>query len=895
MTVVKQLLRWSPLVAIAIELGHLYGWVAAASFIGIAFTIRKYGFISVIAAVLLVWLGHVRYTVMLEGAAYRLLWVTFIDAVFRITRNRPPRLASVVPRLRCGHGLQARIQAADQALQQRFGATALDAYLAILADHPIGRCDRALYLRSAEAAVLAGNARLALELAEAAVRDLQGEPVGQLATILVRAHAIQARAYLLLRDIAGATKAIRAAQRGTQADRSTDRYLRWAAADVYLAGRPVKSNNEVTHDLSNAIVGQQLTLRPDEALGRCLLNTGWRALDAGLPEAAFDLTVIAIESVKLGSRFVQTLVETGKRRIPRRRVTAWHLYCDAITLQVAAMARTGSHRNASGDDAVNRATSAAVQFDDPWATARLMFEHARWSIRNGKTTASVGLLQQALNLGDYRLHTFSDTVRQADWVAIRSEIAATLTEITGQPGTAFIGAWPPTPGHLQRRQAASAAALELFGRLRQRDSEVFTTAHARALAAISDHPPVMMPQVNPTDVRARQQPAHEPRLPAVRASDLSTQPISEPPAAPGAVSQVTPARSKPDPGPAWLHEVLASGPGERCWAVYQAFLLAQAMGHSHVSPEHLVPVLLAERPIASLIAEFAISPADLRAAVGARFGAVGGTPDLDPRLERFLAAAAAEATRWGERRVRPTWLMLAMLREPSNAGTALLESHGVDRQEFFVRLLAATVSSSSLVRAPLFAIDNLVGPYRLTAPTRLVLAAAIDLATAESGLLGVDHLRAAAQRYDWSASSPEIVAPKPRERVKVTGSARTALRTALRFARSHGISGIGLDHLRQAIGADARPHKEFSPAAQAMIRAAHGRVESQNRCYFHLGDLRWALEGNPTQQGPDTCFGLPPVLTPHVEQAIAAAEHVATKRVEVDDLRTALKMMRAAQ
>ena len=134
----------------------------------------------------------------------------------------------------------------------------------------------------------------------------------------------------------------------------------------------------------------------------------------------------------------------------------------------------------------------------------------------------------------------------------------------------------------------------------------------------------------------------------------------------------------------------------------------------------------------------------------------------------------------------------------------------------------------------------------------------------------------------------------PRERMKVTGTARAALRTALHLARSHGMSGIGLDHLRRAVGVDARPHKEFSPAAQAVIRAAHARVESQRRSYLHLADLRWAFGQASTWQGPDAYFGVPPVLTPQVENAIAAAEHTAAGRVEVDDLRMALEAMRAA-
>ena len=875
---VRLFLRWAPLVAIAIGLWRLDGWIAAASFAGVALMVRKHIVLAAVAAVLLVWLAHVPYIVMIEGAAYGLLWVPLIGAAFQLIVDRPPRPASVVPRLRCGHGLQQRIAAADQALQQRFGAAALDGYLAVIAGHPVGGCDRALYLRSAEAAVLAGNAPLATELADAAVRDVQGEPVGQLATILVRAHAIKAQGCLLLKDVEGATRAIRTAQRGTQADRNTDGYLRWAAADVSIAAKPAKSADEVSDDFAAAITRQRVSVRPNEALGRCLLTTASRALDAGHPQSAIDLATTALSMVQLGNRLVQALVETGKRRIPRRRVTAWQLYRDAVTLQIAAATQMGSQRDVLDEEQVSRAACAAPQLDDPWAAARLMFEQARWSLGAGKANAAAGLLRRALDLGDYRLHTFSDPARQADWIAARSQIATTLGEITGEPGQGLGQAWPSTPAHLERRQAAAVAALELFERLRQRDPDVFSAGYARVLATVSGRPPV----------------APAPVARPVSALMAVPEVVTE--AVPEQVPQAAIARSNAVPGPTWLRELLASGPGERCWTVYQAFLLAQEMGHGHVGPEHLVPALVAERPIDSLIAEFATSPAELRAAVGARFAALGTTPELDPRLERLLPAAAAEAARWGERRVRPAWLMLAMLREPASAGTALLQSHGVDRHELLVRLLATTVSSSPPVRAPLFAIDDLVGPHRLTAPARLALTGAVDFAAAESGLLGADHIRAAARQYDWAACSPEIAgARSTREQVKVTGSARTALRTALHLARSQGISGVSLDHLRRATGADERPHKEFSPAFRAVIRAAHGRAASRQRSYLHLADLKWALEQKNAQPASDACFGLPAVLTPQVMQAISAAEHAAADRVDVDDLRTALAPMRATR
>jgi hypothetical protein len=127
------------------------------------------------------------------------------------------------------------------------------------------------------------------------------------------------------------------------------RSARHAANPVRMA---CSQSAAVRTPTSAAIVRQQLTLRPDEALGRCLLNTGWRALDAGLPEPALDLAVAAVAMARLGSRLAQTLVETGKRRIPRRRVTAWQFYRDAITLQVAAIARRTGPRGrwrSSGD------------------------------------------------------------------------------------------------------------------------------------------------------------------------------------------------------------------------------------------------------------------------------------------------------------------------------------------------------------------------------------------------------------------------------------------------------------------------------------------------------------------------------------------------------------------
>lgn len=878
MTAVSWVVGWAPLAAIAAALSEHDSLVATACFVVAAFAARRHLLLSVVAAALFIWLGHVGYAIAVSGAAYGFVWVGIVGRSFRMISNRPARPAFAVPRVRCRHGFQERIRAADELLLQRHGATALDAYLAILADHPAGRCDRALYLRSAEAAAVAGNASLAIELADAVARDVRGEPIGQLATTLARADGIRARAYLLLGDVVSAAQAIRTAQARTQAGRNTDRYLRWAAVDVRLAERSVKSADDATDGLGSALLQQRLTMRPSEPLGRCMLNAGWQALDAGFAEPAFGLAVAAARMARRGGPLAQAIAESEKTRtIPRRRATAWSLYRDAITLQVAAADRDDSGDNAPRNEEVSRAVSAATRLDDPWAAARLMLEDARWSVRNKKADAAAGLLRQALSLGDYWLHTFSDTDRQAAWVAIRSSMTALLREITGEPSSGLVEARPSAPAQRQRQQAAAEGALRLFARLRQRDPDVFAPAHARVLASTGYQPHAI---TAPAAASEQGQAAHvellttaPPALPAVR----ENRPIA------------APARSNADPGPVWLCDLLASGPGERCWTVYQAFLLAQSMRHGEVSPEHVLLVMLAERPISRVAAEFELPLADLHAAVAARFGAVGGAPGPDPRLMPLLDAAAAEAVRWSERRIRSAWLMLAMLREPASAGSALLESYGVDRHEFLVRLLALSVTWSPPARSPLFAIEAIVGPGRLTTSARLALADAVDIARAESGLLDVDHLRLAVQRCDWSARSPRIAVPRTRgDEIKVRRSARTALRTALHLTTSRGGLGIGLEQLRRTVAEDARLQKEFTSAAQSAIRSAQYHAASQRRAYVQPADLRRGVEGSSHQEQPHPYIGVPPVLTPQTEQLIAAAERVAVGCVQVDDLRTAL-------
>jgi hypothetical protein len=356
------------------------------------------------------------------------------------------------------------------------------------------------------------------------------------------------------------------------------------------------------------------------------------------------------------------------------------------------------------------------------------------------------------------------------------------------------------------------------------------------------------------------------------------------------------ARTEADAGPPWLHDLLASGPGARCWTVYQAYLLAQNLRHGHVGPEHLLSVMLAERPMNGLIAELAVPFDDLRAAVGARFGVTGGTPVPDSRLEPLLERAAAEAARWGEHRVRPAWLMLAMLREPGGSGAALLESYGVDRREFLVRLLATTVSASKPAQVPLFTVDSILGPGRLTVPARLVLASAASRAAEQASMLDVASIRTALQYSDWAAAAPRIADTGGHgEDVKITGSARAALRTALQLAGSRGSLGIGLGELRQAASASVGPRGEFSPAARSVIRTAHWRAVSQGRSYVQPADLGWGIEVEAAHDVQRQYFGAPPVLTPQSEHVIAAAERAAGCHVQVDDLTLALREKRAAR
>src|SRR5271154_1578147 len=93
---VREALRWAPLVAIAVVLRDRGDLVAGACFVVVALTVRKHPFLSAVAAVLFVWLGHVRYIFAVDGAVYRLLWVALIGAVFQMIGNRPPRPESVV-------------------------------------------------------------------------------------------------------------------------------------------------------------------------------------------------------------------------------------------------------------------------------------------------------------------------------------------------------------------------------------------------------------------------------------------------------------------------------------------------------------------------------------------------------------------------------------------------------------------------------------------------------------------------------------------------------------------------------------------------------------------------------------------------------------------------------
>ncbi|MFI7493003.1 Clp protease N-terminal domain-containing protein [Micromonospora echinaurantiaca] len=868
MNALSYALRWLPLSLLAAVCVQDLGWWRTGAVLLVYLTVRQYWFLSLPMAVAGVMWLDIPYWYLFLAVVYRLVWDLRLKTVFaRLVRARQRResvrLPAVAPRLRCGHGLGERIEAADRLAGRGLADAATDAYLGILADHPVEpSCGRVLLLRTAEASRAAGDHMLAAELSAAALRGVPPDPTGRLATIAVRAHTTRAGALVGLGDLDEATRSLRRAQRLTQADRATERYVRWTAAEVRLAGRRIRTFDELNEQVAGAMVEQRLGLRETAVLHRLTIMAAWRLLEAGDGQGAERAFYSVRRLLDLGPARGIRGPDGRIRSIPAERQPAWRMFTLAVAGEVAAVAAKQEPLSSEDRTAADLATDLAWYFDENLTGARMLLTRALFDHGSGgDVQETVARLRRAQRFADLGLHTFADPRRQAEWVRLRQEIADGLRTVAGIVEPPVSSPWPVTPNGREQAMEARAKAEALFDRLAANDPEAFGPARRRLAP-----PPAA--ELDDDTSRALWGPPAE-GMPA---------PAVHPPGRPGTKASGAPARPEtapkerpvgpPPPDPEWL-EPLMSAAGGRCWTLPLALDLARALGHGHVGPEHLVLAVAHDGDCAEILAGLGVTTEALRAAVGCWYARTGKiATDLDPELTTLARDAASIAGALGEGRVRAAHLFMALLGNPQGAGGALLRAHGVDLEEVRVRSDAALAGPVLQARAgPLFTAGEIVHHHRLTLPAWLAIGHALDLAAAEPGrILGIRHLAEGVEAYG-SRVLPRLEADG-RGTVRVGLPARGILTAALAGADAAGEWGIELDHLSRAIG---REEPSTEAPDRPSTRAACERAARLGRHFVTPEDVR---EASVLDGGGNLLLPVP-VLTPAVRRARRAERSTA--------------------
>ncbi|WP_157562576.1 Clp protease N-terminal domain-containing protein [Micromonospora chokoriensis] len=821
MIILSYLVRWLPLPLLAAACLQNLGWWRAGVVVLVYASVPRHWIVGLlVTAASLMWL-EIPYRYLLWAAACRLGWDLGFKAVFaRWARARKRRitLPPAAPRLRCGHGLAERIEAADRLAGIGLADGATDGYLAIIADHPAeSSCDRTLLLRTAEAARSAGDCTLAAELGAAVLRGVPRDPTGRLAVIAVRAHATRAAAYAELGDLDQAARSLRQAQRLTQANRATERYVRWTAAQIRLAGRRIRTPDELTRELADALSEQQLTLREALERHRLTLSAAWRLLAAGDGEGAERAFFSVRHELELDAAEFRR--SDGAVRVPPQHQYAWRLFTLAVAGEVAAVLARDEELSAEDSAAADLATNLAWYLDENLTGARMLLIRAQFEHRHGRDAKAAERLQRARRFADLGLHTFTDHRRQVEWLRLRRQIAATSQSISGSTEPPISSPWPVTATEREQAAGAHARAEALFDRLAAKDPETFRAARHRLVPGLDIEPDVELHDAAPA---ARTGP------PVAVAAD--------PPAPPKPMPEVE-AVEPPPADPPWMASLMAAA-GGRCWTLLLALDKARELGHGHVGAEHLVLAVTRDGDCAEILAGVGLAAEDLWTLVGSWYHRSETTSQaLDPALAVLVRDAASIAIRLGATRVRATHLLMAVVANPCGAGAAVMRAGGADLEEVRVRADAAFAGPVLQDRTgPLFTAGEIVHQHRLTLPAWLAIGHALDLAQAGPGrVLDVEHLAAGADAYQGKV----LLSPVPGSRgtVRVSRAARATLADARRRADAAGEWGVDLEHLCRAVGGE---EPAADPARGPGTRAACERAARRGERFVTPEDVREA-------------------------------------------------------
>ncbi|MFG1608133.1 Clp protease N-terminal domain-containing protein [Actinoplanes sp. NPDC049265] len=708
------------------------------------------------------------------------------------TRKWHIRLPAPAPRLRCGHDLGRRIRDAERMAGIGLADAATDAYLAIIADHPAPTpCDRILRLRTAEAARYAGDHTLAAELSAAAARGMPRDPIGRDAVIAVRAHATRAAARAALGDLDAAAAGLRQAQRITQPSRPTERYVRWIAAEVRLAGRRIRTHHEFSEELAGALTEQKLTARQSFELDRLTIALARRLAESGDQNGAELAFWVVGEELELDPSASWAEQPDGTVEVPAKHQQAWRTFTLALAGEVAAMLARDEELSADYSAAADIATELAWYLDEDLTGARMLLDRARFDLGHGRATQAAERIRRARRFADLSLHAFTDQRRQIEWVRLREQLAAAAHSASGVAEPPVTSPWPVTASEREQAEAARARAEVLFDRLAVLDPETFGPARER-LAPNLD----VAVTTEPEPEREQEPEAAQPAVPRVH-----------------------------QPDPSWM-ELLTAAAGDRCWTLPLALDRARELGHGHVGPEHLLLAVARDGDCAEILAGLGLAEPDLRTIVASWYDRSGTTaPDLDPHLTALAGRAATIAARLGATRVSAAHLLMAVVADERNAGAAVLRAARADLDELRVRV-DATLAGPALLRraAPLFTAGVIVHQHRLTLPAWLAIGHAIDHAAATPGrILGADDLARGADAYPSGVLIP--AGSGSRGTVRISHPARVVLTGARSAADAAGEWGIDLEHLRRALRGDDPAEHAGGPSTRAACERAARRGE----------------------------------------------------------------------
>ncbi|MFF3997657.1 Clp protease N-terminal domain-containing protein [Streptomyces cyaneofuscatus] len=851
--------------------------------------------------------------------AYPVVVLPVLSWSVRRFRIAPPRPARLTPRLRCGHGQDDReaVRRAEQDMREGRWAAALDGWLRLLDGHrrvaDPQPCGRVLLLRAAEAALLCGCHLLAAELAEAAVPESEGQPLGRAAIVAVRARALRAAALLALGDEEESGRELRAAQWAAYQDRSTHELVRLTAvAAHHAARRPHPTYDEELTVLGQLLVDQSLDVGNPRVLFSVNMAAGRRLFREGYPAEAAE----AFRGAGRATRVPDHLAVMGpavlarwQNGVERRWLGAVRLWLTAFGEEMRCHVELAEPLDREDALVLDRAVGIAAQFDDPLLTAWLTACRDRLKPRGEEAGDAVGAATApAPGIIETRPFVFADPGALEEWLRLRRFTEARRHLAAPPDGDGTDPLWSAGRGRPEQLLASSSEAEDFFVHFRLSAPRPFAPVYRRVTAAADElavrhgrRVPVRTAEqalavLEQASVRglaaalaqgtARTLPAAARTNTAERVPALASAPAPAGGRAAGTTSSASVPRRAPETAsPPWLEtadRLLAC----RSWTVVAAAFEAQRLGLDRIGAEQLLHAALGDPTCAELAAPLGLD----RETVGRQAGALlasGGSGDrelaLSPRAATVLVLAREEADQWESGQVLAVHLLAALLRQRDGTVAVLLAEQHTEVAELLARVERELEAAQWPSATPRW-VAGLPSPRHYTPGARRVLASAAVFASASdngsAGLLGPAELAAALRERGRSPAHPGT---EGSGRVTLTHRGRQVLARATSQARLLGHPGVDLGHLENALApflAGTALPEEPEPAALPLPWAASvtgvlmraSELAGSRGCPFVGPEHLLTALGS---EAPPPAPGTPLPLTPLSERALEQARSIA--------------------